>query len=136
MINIEVQPPAQAQAGTVLYPPLVISSGSDAAYDFVQVVLLDPQGGVLEDQLHGTLSRSKTTLRDGSASGSADSVEYATFPDLAISYSGIYTIRVNAIRMDYSSSDGAAAILVASVTTREIYAYDQGVAPEIPSNGE
>ncbi|CAJ2510275.1 Uu.00g061750.m01.CDS01 [Anthostomella pinea] len=136
MINIAVQPPTQVQAGAVLYPPLVLSSESDAAYDFVQVILLDPYGHVLEDQLYGTLSTSKKALEDGTVGGSSQCLEFAVFPDLTLSYSGSYTLRVNAIRMDYSCPDGPAAVIVMSVTTREIYVYDQRVASEIPSSEE
>ncbi|KAH9989299.1 hypothetical protein F4779DRAFT_265567 [Xylariaceae sp. FL0662B] len=136
MITVEVQPPSQVQAGAVMYPPLVISSDSDSAFDFLQVVLLDPYGRVLEDQLYGTVSTSSQPLTDRNASRSNDFLQYAVFPDLALSYAGNYTLRVNAIRMDYSSFEGPQAIIAASTTTREILAYDQSVATEIPSADE
>lgn len=131
MITIAVQPPSQVQAGTVIYPPLVISSENDADYDFVQVALLDPYGRVIEDQLWGTLSTSKQSIGDSQAASSTP-LEYAAFPDLALTYPGTYTLRVTAIRMDYSSPDGAMAIVVTSETTREINSYEQPVASETP----
>ncbi|KAI1384408.1 uncharacterized protein F4822DRAFT_362857 [Hypoxylon trugodes] len=136
MVTVEVQPPAQAQAGAVLYPPLVISSESDDAYDFVQVALIDPYGRVLEDQLYGTLSMSGQSLSDRSASRSNRATEYSVFPDLIVSYAGTYYLQVSAIRMDYASPDGAAAIIAASTTTTQIIVYDQCVASEIPSPDE
>ncbi|KAI8627327.1 hypothetical protein F5Y19DRAFT_175824 [Xylariaceae sp. FL1651] len=136
MLDIEVQPPLQVQAGAVLYPPLVISSKSDAPYDFVQVVLVDSYGRVLEDYLQGTLSKSRQALRDEQSGSSGESMEYAAFPDLILNYTGSYTLRINAVRMDYSSLDGPAAVIVATVTSREIYVYDQAVATEIPSSRE
>ncbi|KAI1075398.1 hypothetical protein F5B20DRAFT_560229 [Whalleya microplaca] len=136
MVTVEVQPPSQVQAGAVLYPPLVVSSDSEAAYDFVQVVLLDPYGRVVEDQLYGTLSMSSQALTDRSASRSNNSLEYAVFPDLVLSYAGSYTLRVNAIQMDYSSFEGPQAIIAASTTSREIIAYDQSVAADVPSADE
>ncbi|RYP71336.1 hypothetical protein DL770_008143 [Monosporascus sp. CRB-9-2] len=132
MITVEVQPPSQAQAGALLYPPVVVSSESNADYDFAQIVLLDSYGRVLEDQLWGTLTTSMKSVDDGQASGSSDSLEYATFPDLAITYPGTYTLRVNAVRMDYSSPDGPAAVIVSSTTTREINSYEDPVASEVP----
>ncbi|RYP60445.1 hypothetical protein DL769_008106 [Monosporascus sp. CRB-8-3] len=96
MITVEVQPPNHVQAGALLYPPMVVSSESNAHYDFVQIVLLDPYGRILEDQLRGTLTTSMKSVDDGQASGSRGSLEYATFPDLAITYPGTYTLRVNA----------------------------------------
>lgn len=131
MITIAVQPPSHAQAGTILYPPLVVSSESEADYDFVQVALLDPYGRVIEDQLWGTLSSSKQSAGDGHSSRGA-ALEYAAFPDLALTYPGTYALRVTAIRMDYSSPDGAMAIVVTSQTTREIYSYEEPVASETP----
>ncbi|KAI8962401.1 hypothetical protein F5Y11DRAFT_347532 [Daldinia sp. FL1419] len=136
MVTVEVQPPTQVQAGAVMYPPLVISSGSDDAYDFVQVALIDSYGRVLEDQLYGTLSASSKSLGDRHASRSSRAREYSVFPDLVVSYAGIYALQVSAIRMDYASPDGAAAVITASTTTSQIMVYDQSVAAEIPSPDE
>ncbi|KAL7627194.1 hypothetical protein AAE478_003970 [Parahypoxylon ruwenzoriense] len=132
MITVEVQPPTQTQAGTVLYPPLVISSESDGAYDFVQVVLVDPYGRVLEDELSGTLSTPSKSLNDRTASRSSRSSEFAVFPDLVVSCAGTYALRVSAVRMDYDSPDGPAAVIAASTVTTHVIVYDQSVATEIP----
>lgn len=131
MITIAVQPPSQVQAGTVLYPPLVVSSETDADYDFVQVALIDPYGRVVEDQLWGTLSMSKQSV-DGSQASSSGTLDYAAFPDLTLTYAGTYTLQVTAISMDYSSPDGAMAVIVTSTTTREINSYQEPVATETP----
>ncbi|KAF3059388.1 hypothetical protein GL218_04731 [Daldinia childiae] len=136
MVKVEVQPPTQVQAGAVMYPPLVVSSKSDDAYDFIQVALIDSYGRVLEDQLYGTLTTSGKSMHDRSASRSSRVKEYSVFPDLVISYAGVYALQVSAIRMDYASPDGAAAIIAASTTTTQIIAYDQSVAAEIPSPDE
>ncbi|KAI4868999.1 hypothetical protein F4820DRAFT_444636 [Hypoxylon rubiginosum] len=136
MVTVKVQPPAQAQAGAVLYPPLVISSDSGDAYDFVQVALVDSYDRILEDQLYGTLSTSGKTLSDRSSSRSGGSTVYSVFPDLVVSYAGTYTIRVNALRMDYNSIDGAGVILTASTSTAQFTVYDQSVATEVPSPDE
>ncbi|KAI1451917.1 hypothetical protein F4805DRAFT_463320 [Annulohypoxylon moriforme] len=133
MVTVEVQPPSQAQAGAVLYPPLVVSSESDDACDFIQIALIDPYGRVLEDQLYGTLSMSGKSLDDRSSSRTT---EYFVFPDLIVSYAGTYSIQINAIRMDYGSPDGAAAVIAESTMTTQIIAYDQSVAAEIPSPDE
>ncbi|KAI2465310.1 hypothetical protein F4781DRAFT_34060 [Annulohypoxylon bovei var. microspora] len=136
MVTVEVQPPTQVQAGAVLYPPLVVSSEGDDAYDFIQIALIDPYGRVLEDQLYGTLSMSGRNLDDRSASRSSREKEYFAFPDLILSYAGTYFIQVSAIRMDYGSPDGAAAVIAASTMSAQITAYDQSVAAEIPSPDE
>ena len=130
--NVAVQPPSQVQAGTVLYPPLVVSSDSGADYDFVQVSLLDPYGRVLENSLWGTLSMSKQPLDGGNSSSSGGPKDYAVFPDLAVTSPGTYSLQVTAIRMDYNSPDGPAAVIASSITTREIYAYEGSVASENP----
>ncbi|KAI1805593.1 hypothetical protein F4811DRAFT_551649 [Daldinia bambusicola] len=136
MVTVEVQPPTQVQAGVVMYPPLVVSSGSEDAYDFVQVALIDSYGRVLEDQLYGTLSMSGKSLDDRHASRSSRAKEYTVFPDLVVGYAGIYALQVNAIRMDYTSPDGATAMIAASTTTTQIIVYDQSVATEVPSPDE
>ncbi|KAI0181123.1 hypothetical protein GGR52DRAFT_20280 [Hypoxylon sp. FL1284] len=136
MVNVEVQPPAQVQAGAVLYPPLVVSQDTNDSYDFVQVALIDSYGRVLEDQLYGTLSTSAQSLTDRSSSHSRGTGEYAVFPNLAVGYAGVYALQVSAFRMDYSSPDGAVAVLTASAITTQIMVYDQSVATEIPSPDE
>ncbi|KAI1213297.1 uncharacterized protein F4807DRAFT_456638 [Annulohypoxylon truncatum] len=137
MITVEVQPPSQVQAGAVLYPPLVVSSESNDAYDFIQIALIDPYGRVLEDQLYGTLTMSGRGLDDRSSSRSSSrTTEYFVFPDLVVSYAGTYSLQVSAIRMDYGSPDGAAAVIAESTMTTQIIAYDQSVAAEIPSSDE
>ncbi|KAI2616633.1 hypothetical protein GGS26DRAFT_603715 [Hypomontagnella submonticulosa] len=136
MVTVEVQPPTQVQAGAIMYPPLVVSSDIGDAYDFVQVALVDSYGRVLEDQLYGTLSTSGKPLDERSASRSTRSTEYSVFPDLIVSYAGTYSLQVSAIRMDYSSPDGAMAVIAASTMTTQIIVYDQSVAAEIPSPDE
>lgn len=131
MVTIEVQPPAQAQAGAVMYPPLVISSDSNAC-DFVQIALIDSYGRVLEDQLYGTLSMSGKSLDDRHASRSSRSTEYFAFPDLIVGYPGTYYIQVTAVRMDYSSPDGPAAVIAGSTTSAQIMVYEESVATEVP----
>lgn len=128
MLNVAVQPPAQARAGAVLYPPLVVSSDSEADYSFVQVHLLDAYGQVLDSQLHGTIATSRRGLDDrGSASSRPQ--EFAVFSDLALGYTGCFTLRVIAVRMDYGTYEAEA---VGEVFTREIWIYDQDIAAERP----
>ncbi|KAI1104680.1 hypothetical protein F4804DRAFT_332089 [Jackrogersella minutella] len=136
MVTVEVQPPSQTRAGTIMYPPLVVSSQSDDAYDFIQICLVDSYGRVLEDQLYGTLTTSGKCLDDRSASRSGRATEYFVFPDLFVGYAGNYAIQVTAIRMDYGSPEGAAAIIAASTMTTQVSVYDQSVAAEIPSPDE
>lgn len=130
-ISVSVQPPSKVQAGTVLYPPLVVSSETSVAYDFLQVALLDPRGRVVESALWGTVSMSKQELNDDHASGSS-SKEYAAFPDLAITSPGNYSLQVTAYRMDYESPDGPSAIIVSSKTTRKIEAREGAVGSGTP----
>ncbi|OTB08542.1 hypothetical protein M426DRAFT_7855 [Hypoxylon sp. CI-4A] len=136
MVTVAVQPPTQVQAGAVMYPPLVISSDNNDAYDFFQVALVDSYGRVLEDQLYGTLSASGKSLDDRSVSRSSRNTLYSVFPDLIVSYAGVYALRITAIQMDYGSPDGAVAVIAASTTTSQIIVYDQSVATEIPSPDE
>ncbi|OTA60819.1 hypothetical protein K449DRAFT_435227 [Hypoxylon sp. EC38] len=136
MLTIEVQPPSQVQAGAVLYPPLVISADSDDAIDYIQIALVDAYGTVLVDQLYGTLTASGKTLDDRSASRSSRSKEYTAFPDLAVTYAGVYTIQVTAVTMDYTAPNGAEAVVAASTSTTQIIAYDQSVATEVPTADE
>ncbi|KAI0841491.1 hypothetical protein F5Y06DRAFT_293191 [Hypoxylon sp. FL0890] len=136
MVTIKVQPPTQVQAGAVMYPPLVVSYDSDDSYDFMQVALVDSYGRVLVDQLYGTLSTSGKTLNDGHASRSSRSKEYAVFPDLSVSYAGVYALQVTAFTMDYAAPGGPMAVNAAQATTTQIIAYEQNVAAEIPSADE
>lgn len=132
MITIAVQPPSQVQAGTVIYPPLVVSSEAGADYDFVQVALIDPYGRVMENHLWGTLSVNKQPIGDSQAATSGTALEYAAFPNLSLTYPGTYTLQVTAFRMDYSDTEHINAVVVTSKMTREINVYDQAVASETP----
>ncbi|KAI1760671.1 hypothetical protein GGR53DRAFT_525893 [Hypoxylon sp. FL1150] len=136
MVTVKVQPPAQVQAGAIMYPPLVVSSDSGDTHDFVQVALVDSYGRVLDDQLNGTVSTSGKVLHDRSSSRSGGSTAYSVFPDLAVNHAGVYTLRVYVYQMDYNSTGGAGAILTASTSTTQITVYDHSIATEIPSPDE
>ncbi|ORY59266.1 uncharacterized protein BCR38DRAFT_488995 [Pseudomassariella vexata] len=137
IMNIDVQPPNQVQAGSTLYPPLVVTSDSSADYDFLQVMALDAHGRVLDGVLHGTLSTARQALDDNAGGGASSysSLEYAVFPDLAFRYSGSYYLRVSAVRIDYSQPEPE-AVVVTSLCTREVLAWEVPVAVEVPSSQE
>ncbi|KAI0455465.1 hypothetical protein F5B21DRAFT_189976 [Xylaria acuta] len=135
MVSVAVEPPAQVQRRTVLYPPLVVSSHSNQ-YTFFQVVLVDSHGQVVEsdDLLQGTLSASPQLLQ--SAAGSSRSPkDYAVFPDLAINRSGMYTLQVNAYQIDYDSMPPT-TYHAGAVATRSIRVRTSSVATERPSSSE
>ena len=101
---IEVQPPSQATVGATLYPPLVVSSDSDAQISYLDVEATDDHGQAYS-VLSGVTSKSRTPLDDNNPSSSSNArvSEYAAFPDLSITYPGTYILRVNAVLMDYTN---------------------------------
>ncbi|KAI8954009.1 hypothetical protein F4801DRAFT_535213 [Xylaria longipes] len=135
MVAIAVEPPAQAQRRTVLYPPLVVSCHSNQ-YTFYQVVLIDSHGHIVEsdDILQGTLSASPQLL-ERAAGSSRSPKDYAVFPDLVINKSGTYTLQVNAFQMDYDSMPPT-TYHAGAVATRSIRVRSSSVAAERPSSSE
>ncbi|KAH8166347.1 hypothetical protein CIB48_g1906 [Xylaria polymorpha] len=135
MVSVAVEPPAQVQRRTVLYPPLVVSCRNNQ-YTFYQIVLVDSHGQIVEsdDLLQGTLSASPQLLE--SASGSSRTPkDYAVFPDLVINRSGTYTIQINAYQIDYESMPPT-TYHAGVVATRSIRVRSSSVATERPSSSE
>ncbi|KAI0481764.1 hypothetical protein F4859DRAFT_475922 [Xylaria cf. heliscus] len=135
MVTVAVEPPAQVQRRTALYPPLVVCC-QNSQYTFFQVILLDSHGQIVEsdDLLHGTLSASPQMLE--SATGSSRSPkDYAVFPDLVINKSGTYTLQVNAYQIDYESMPPT-TYHAGAVATRSIRVRSSPVAVERPSSSE
>ncbi|KAF2964829.1 hypothetical protein GQX73_g8735 [Xylaria multiplex] len=134
MPSVAVEPPTQVQRGVILYPPLVVSS-PNGQYTFFQAVLVDSHGRIVDpDLLQGTLSVCPQVL-DTSSHSSRGPKDFAVFPDLFISRSGTYTIRVNAYQMDYQSTPPT-TYHGATVATREIRVRSSAVAEGRPSNSE
>ncbi|KAJ2991657.1 hypothetical protein NUW58_g2438 [Xylaria curta] len=135
MVSVAVEPPAQAQRRTVLYPPLVVSCQSNQ-YSFLQVVLIDAGGAVVESEslLQGTISASPQLLENAVGS-SRTPKEYAVFPDLVIDRSGTYTLQVNGYQIDYDSVPPT-TYHAGAVATRSIRVRSSSVATERPSNSE
>ncbi|KAI1754266.1 hypothetical protein F4782DRAFT_539130 [Xylaria castorea] len=135
MVSVAVEPPAQVQRRTILYPPLVVSCRSNQ-YTFFQVVLIDSHGQVVEsdDLIQGTLSTSPQLL-ESAAGSSRSSKDYAVFPDLVINKSGTYTLQVNAFQIDYNCMPPT-TYHAGAVATRSIRVRSSSVAAERPSSSE
>ncbi|KAI0411052.1 hypothetical protein F5X98DRAFT_368362 [Xylaria grammica] len=132
MVSVTVEPPTQVQRGMALYPPLVVSCPT-GQYAFFQAVLVDSNGRAVDpDLMQGTLSVSPHAL-ETSAHSSRGPKDFAVFPDLVISRSGTYTIRVNAYQMDYQSIPST-TFLGAAVTTREVRVRSSAVGEGRPFN--
>ncbi|TGJ83556.1 hypothetical protein E0Z10_g5202 [Xylaria hypoxylon] len=130
MVSVTVEPPTQVQRGMALYPPLVVSC-PNGQYTFFQAVLVDSHGRVVDpDLLQGTLSVSPYAL-ETSTHSSRGPKDFAVFPDLVISRSGTYTIRVNAYQMDFQSMPPT-TFHGATVATREIRVRSSAVAEGRP----
>ncbi|KAI2642935.1 hypothetical protein GGS21DRAFT_500275 [Xylaria nigripes] len=134
MVQITVQPPAQVQKGTVLWPPLVVSCQNNE-YTFYQILLVDVGGNIANDSLKGTLSANPQAIYTSQAGASSPDMEYAVFPDLVVTSSGTYKFHVNAYQMDYDS-DPPSLVHVASATSRSIRVRRSSVATERPSHSE
>ncbi|TVY82031.1 hypothetical protein LSUE1_G004056 [Lachnellula suecica] len=123
MLDLAIQPPAQARPGVALYPPLTarLSSESNIFGELSQiwagVTLVHHSGEVLYQQLSGKVADSAHPLPEagGSSSSAARDRAYFYFPDLVIHEPGQYTIRVTLMQMDYSCDTAPDGV----VTVRE-----------------
>ncbi|SPO00593.1 uncharacterized protein DNG_03342 [Cephalotrichum gorgonifer] len=135
MFSIAVQPPAHARASRKIYPPVIAkgrltsnTTEADVCYMFATAVLRDAEGNLLTDRLDGTLSASGMFLPERRA---GDVV--FMFPDLAVPYSGAYSVRVDVYKVDCT---GEGAVLLDQAETRIFEVYDGDVPPERPSSEE
>ncbi|KAJ6436250.1 reverse transcriptase [Purpureocillium lavendulum] len=117
--KISVQPPRKAQAGTLLYPPIVakqsvrqLKSGLDY---FASAVLLDRRGMVVDSYLGGTKVASRYELPSSNASLASFVFSFA---DLSIDQPGTYIVRIDVYQFVFGDSAGAA--LVEQMSTRTI----------------
>lgn len=98
------------------------------AYLFAMAVLLDSEGVVLNDELGGTLIASGVETNDGSSSRRPST--FFSFPDLTISNTGTFTIRIDIYQVDNDDPQGAT--MMEQVETRKIDAYEDPVAAQKP----
>ncbi|KAH7162219.1 hypothetical protein B0J13DRAFT_3728 [Dactylonectria estremocensis] len=101
-VSIAVQPPQAAQAGQVLYPPVIAKmttrSSHERHYYFSMAVLLDYNGTVIEGGLAGN------AVSTGVLAGSH---VVFVFPDLSIVTPGEYNIRLDVYKVAYEDPSGA-----------------------------
>ena len=112
MLLIVVQPPARAQSGIVLYPPLAARLSSETnIFDklsqfWAVATLISDSREVLNDQLGGKVADSahplpETEHSSSSSSNSRRDRAYFYFPDLIINEPGRYRITISLMQMDY-----------------------------------
>ncbi|TVY93085.1 hypothetical protein LAWI1_G002396 [Lachnellula willkommii] len=111
MLDLAIQPPAQARPGVALYPPLTARLSSEynifeeLSQVWAAVTLVHHSGEVLYQQLSGKVADSAHPLPEGGGSGSSSAARdraYFYFPDLVIHEPGQYRVRVTLMQMDYS----------------------------------
>lgn len=122
MLRLAVQPPAQAQAGVALWPPVAARLRSDTSIFeelsqlWAVATLVHESGEVLYDRLGGRVADSAHPLPEstgGSSSSSSGSDKaYFYFPDLVVPEPGRYCIRVSLMQMDYSSNETPEGVVV------------------------
>lgn len=123
MLDLAIQPPAQARPGVALYPPLTARLSSDSSiFDeelsqvWAALTLVHSSGEVLYQQLSGKVADSAHPLPEaGGSSSSARERAYFYFPDLVIHHPGEYCIRITLMQMDYSCDTAPDGV----VTVRE-----------------
>jgi len=150
MLELAVQPPAQARPGVILYPPVVAilrsnsSDFSELSQTWAVAALVRRSGEVLEGQLHGRLADSAHPMpRRAHGSGvngigNAQEQAYFFFPDLVINEPGRYRIRVSLMRMDDSSASSpeGAVIVEDQVDSQTITVEDREAGRARPNSRE
>jgi hypothetical protein len=146
MLSVAVQPPARAQSGVALYPPLAgrLSSETNIFDELSQfwavATLIDYSGEVLDDQLGGKVADSahplpETTHSSSSSSNGRKDRAYFYFPDLVINEPGRYRIRISLMQMDYSGDSSLEGTVVVreSVDSHSITVQDEPASSSRPS---
>jgi len=150
MFSVAVQPPTQTRTCASVYPPVVVrgrassTAQTDAAYAFAMVVLKDGEGNVLSDYLApdsttttGIFIPESRNCGGGGGGGDGSSGPMGSgsvaflFPDLAVPYTGSYSIRVDIYKVDYDDPHQG-AVLVDQVETRRFVVYDADVPVQGP----
>ncbi|KAM0334452.1 hypothetical protein ACHAQA_001479 [Verticillium albo-atrum] len=137
MVSIAVQPPTETQVYRAIYPPVVaqtrVRAGGrhDNTHLFATAALLDADGRVLDGQLGGSLVATGYAVEDRAAGGRHQAIAFA-FPDLVLTYAGVYSIRVDVYRVNYESGDTDNATMIEQAETELFYALTEAVAPQRP----
>jgi Velvet factor len=133
-LEIVVQPPAVAQVGAVLEPPLALTMsttttvnghGGNPGRIWASVTLLTEYGSVVSDSLSGSLADSVHSFANRD-----DSAGYFLFDNLVIESVGSFRIKVTLMHMDNS---GNSATSVDQVETDVIVVEDAEVEQQAPS---
>lgn len=123
---IAVQPPAQAQVGTVLSPYVVgklsLLPYNPAVYHFGMIVLINEEGHVVPDGLRGFTSTTGALLEPPTA----DSVVTIVFPFTSISTTvmGTYRIRMDVYEVLHAEPEGATLITQVETNPVELDKYE------------
>lgn len=145
MLNISIQPPAKAQLGAAMYPPVAIRlTSTTSMYDelshiWALATLVGQNGQSPDVQLLGKTADSAHPMNQNTRSADRDTLRdqaYFYFPDLKINTPGQYRVRVTLMRMSYSydSLQGeAVAVAEDYIDTRSIIVEEGGQYPAKPS---
>ncbi|KAM0590956.1 hypothetical protein ACHAP1_005861 [Verticillium nonalfalfae] len=138
MVSIAVQPPTETQTCRPIYPPVVAQTHVRAGgrhnntHLFATAALLDDQGRVLDGQLGGALVATGYAVEDRGSGSRQQSVAFA-FPDLALTYAGVYSIRVDVYRVNYDDGDTDNATMIEQAETELFYGFSEAVAVQRPN---
>ncbi|KAL9948978.1 hypothetical protein ACHAO5_001229 [Verticillium nonalfalfae] len=138
MVSIAVQPPTETQTCRPIYPPVVAQTHVRAGgrhnntHLFATAALLDDQGRVLDGQLGGALVATGYAVEDRGSGSRQQSVAFA-FPDLALTYAGVYSIRVDVYRVNYDDGDTDNATMIEQAETELFYGFSEAVAVQRPT---
>ncbi|KAG7135148.1 hypothetical protein HYQ45_007009 [Verticillium longisporum] len=141
MVSIAVQPPTETQTCRPIYPPVVAQTHVRAGgrhnntHLFATAALLDDQGRVLDGQLGGALVATGYAVEDRGSGSRHQSVAFA-FPDLALTYAGVYSIRVDVYRVNYDDGDTDNATMIDQAETELFYGFSEAVAVQRPTSEE
>ena len=131
--RIAVQPPSEIQVGQILYPPIIAKMSARRAhhgvYFFAMAVLLGDDGAVLEGGLYGSTVSTGVLLNENGSSSRASIV--FVFPDLFISYEGVFSVRLDLYKVQYETSEGAT--FEDQIETSQILVVDRRVPRGRPS---
>ncbi|KAJ1334999.1 hypothetical protein MN608_01732 [Microdochium nivale] len=140
-MDIAIQPPPKLQAGSRLYPPVVVSlplkqfvKDGSGMPEIVQGYLQDGSGNIVENS--GPYVASPQSINTSSSRetlGVCSEAQYAVFPDVVVESPGTYTFTVRCYDPTYGQQSWT---VLDTIHSRKITVADRAVKCEEPTSNE
>lgn len=131
-LSIAVHPPSRAQTTKPFYPPVIARryarEDDGGCYFFAMAIVLDGAGNVLEGHLRGNTMITGVQQNDATSRSGYSTI--FLFPDLALLYEGLYTIRLDTYTIAYENPEHM--VLDAQIETGPVAVYKGNVTNRRP----